>query len=133
LPSATISWLVDRLRKALNPSASTLGGIPAFDVDISHELYNKLLKPVAPGWRDARSLLFVAHGALGRLPLSVLVTQPTELAEGSGVLFSNYKKVPWLSRDQEDLARLYKLFNFSGIKTAMSRALIAERTFLLGR
>ena len=94
-----ISWLVDRLRKALNPSASTLGGIPAFDVDISHELYNKLLKPVAPGWRDARSLLFVAHGALGRLPLSVLVTQPTELAEGSGVLFSNYKKVPWLARE----------------------------------
>jgi CHAT domain-containing protein/ribosomal protein L17 len=99
LSKRKISWMVDRLRKALNPSASTLGDIPAFDVDISHDLYNKLLKPVAPSWQDAKSLLFVAHGALGKLPLSVLVTQPTELTKGSDVLFSNYKKVPWLARE----------------------------------
>ena len=93
-----IAEIVSRLRKALDPQATTLGDIPAFDVALSHRLYSLLLKPVRDGWKDAKRLLVVAHGGLGQLPFSVLVTAPTRLSGEKRPLFANYRAVPWLAR-----------------------------------
>ncbi len=90
----TVEWL----RSALEPNAMTLGDIPDFDLAVAHALYKQLLEPVKAGWRDADSLLVVAHGALGYLPLSLLPTGPAKLAPEEGALFANYRDVPWLVR-----------------------------------
>ena len=89
---------VNQLRRSLNPQAATLGGIPRFDVKLSNDLYKALLAPVAAGWKDAKSLLVVAHGPLGQLPFSVLVSKPHNLAADKAPLFSNYRGVPFLAR-----------------------------------
>ena len=86
------------LRSSLEPNAQTLGDIPDFDVAAAYGLYERLFKPVEAGWKDAKSLLVVAHGALGYLPPSVLPTAPVELGPESGALFSNHRDVPWLAR-----------------------------------
>jgi len=102
--AADLSWrdaasAVHRLRRALDPRARTLGEIPAYDLDLAHDLYNTLLAPVAEGWKQAGSLLIVADGALGYLPFGVLVTAPAELRADEAVLFASYRDVPWLARD----------------------------------
>ena len=86
------------LRASLEPNARTLGDIPDFDVAAAHDLYRLLLEPVKDGWQDANSLLVVADGALGYLPLSVLPTAATDLPPQGGALFANHRSVPWLVR-----------------------------------
>ena len=86
------------LRSSLEPNAQVLDDIPDFDVAEAYDLYERLLKPVEAGWKDAKSLLVVAHGPLGYLPPSILPTVPVELAPESGALFSNHRDVPWLAR-----------------------------------
>ena len=95
-----IGDMVAELRVALAPQAQALGDIPDFDVDLSNKLYRALLEPVRAGWKDAKSLIVVAHGALGQLPFSVLVTEPAELGPVTEPLFARYRDVPWLARAQ---------------------------------
>ncbi|MEE8296992.1 MAG: CHAT domain-containing protein, partial [Hyphomicrobium sp.] len=90
---------VMRLRSALNPEASTLAGIPQFDVNTAHHLYQRLLMPVASAWLEAETLLVIADGALAQIPLSLLVTSPTELGPERAPLFSRYREVAWLARE----------------------------------
>jgi CHAT domain-containing protein len=90
--------LVGLIRSSLEPNAKTLGEIPPFDVEMAYSLYEELFLPVADGWRDADSLLVVAHGPLGYLPLSLLPTKPVLLGEEGGALFSNHRRIPWLVR-----------------------------------
>src|SRR5262249_35669613 len=89
---------VATLRRALEPHARTVGDIPEFDLATAHRLYSALLEPVRSGWQDARSLLVVAHGPLGQLPLALLPTSPVTLPPESGMLFTNYRQVSWLAR-----------------------------------
>jgi CHAT domain-containing protein len=96
--ASAVEAAVAQLRKALDPSAKTLGEIPEFDLAAAHELYRALLEPVASGWRLAESLLVVPHGPLGQLPFSLLVTTPTSLPPERGALFSKYREVSWLVR-----------------------------------
>ena len=101
LDQRQVAAAVAGLRRALDPNATTLGDIPAFDVDGAHRLYVELLKPVESGWKGARNLLVVAHDALGQLPFSVLVTAPYRSspdAEGAA-LFASYRSVPFLVRE----------------------------------
>ncbi|MGH6663077.1 MAG: CHAT domain-containing protein, partial [Rhodospirillales bacterium] len=93
-----LSIKVAVLRSALQPNARTLGDIPEFDLKEAYGLYKALLEPVAAGWRDAKSLLVVAHGPLGHLPLSLLPTTLTGLGPEREPLFSNYRDAPWLAR-----------------------------------
>jgi CHAT domain-containing protein len=86
------------LRKALEPNAQTVGDIPAFDLKLAHELYALLLKPVEPGWKEAKSLIVVTNGALGLLPLSLLPTAPAAAPSEGEPLFAGYRAVPWLAR-----------------------------------
>ncbi|MBT8003114.1 MAG: CHAT domain-containing protein [Rhodospirillales bacterium] len=90
--------IVDLLRTSLDPQAQNISDIPEFNIAASHQLFKLLLEPVQAGWKNAKSLLIVPHGALGRLPFSVLVTAPAKMRANDGVLFSNYRHVPWLAR-----------------------------------
>jgi len=74
LASDNIKQIVDNLRKALDAEPRTLGDIPAFDVDLSYNLYKQLLKPVEVGWIGSDDLIIISSGPLGQLPFSILVT-----------------------------------------------------------
>ncbi|PYM97350.1 MAG: hypothetical protein DME08_10810 [Candidatus Rokuibacteriota bacterium] len=93
-----LSTAVTTLRKALEPNARTAGDIPAFDLALGHRLYAALLEPVASGWQGAETLLVVGHGPLGHLPFALLPTKAVPLGRAEGLLFANYRKVPWLAR-----------------------------------
>ena len=88
--------IVNHLRKALDSSPNTFGDIPAFDLAAAYKLYDLLLKPAESAWDSAKDLLVTIHGPLGQLPLSLLPTEPVMLANEKGLLFANYRKVPWL-------------------------------------
>jgi CHAT domain-containing protein len=89
---------VRRLRQALEPQATMVSDIPAFDLGLAYELYESLLKPVESAWRPAKSLIVVTNGALGELPLSLLPTAPAQLDLAAKLLFSGYRDVAWLAR-----------------------------------
>lgn len=97
ITSLELEAKVRKLREALDPQATTLSDIPAFDLRLAYELYSLLLKPVEEDWKPAKSLIMVTNGALGLLPLSLLPTAPTEIAD-SDPSFTAYKAVPWLAR-----------------------------------
>jgi len=94
-----------RLRQTLSPVPGTLGDIPDYDLNLAHELYTALLKPVAPAWQEAGDLIVVASAPLGTIPLAVLPTVPVSLVKNEKTLFAAYRKVPWLIR-QHALTRL---------------------------
>jgi CHAT domain-containing protein len=94
----SLDEVVTALRASLDPGASTLGTIPAFDVSRAHRLYAALLEPVAQGWRRADTLLIVAHGPLGQLPFGLLPTRAATLGAEHGPLFAHYRQVSWLIR-----------------------------------
>ncbi len=96
--AAALEQKVNRLRRALEPQAETLGDIPAFDLVLAHEMYQTLLQPVEAGWKSAKSLFVVTNGALGLLPLSLLPTAPATVDMKAAPLFDGYKTVPWLAR-----------------------------------
>jgi CHAT domain-containing protein len=98
--AAEIGASVKTLRLALDPNASTIGDIPAFDIGLANKLYAALLAPVASGWQNAGGLLVVPHRALGQLPFGLLVSEPTALRPDAAgqALFANYKSVPFLIR-----------------------------------
>jgi len=96
---AEMAGQVSHLRKALDPGVSTVDEIPPFDVKASFQLYQKILAPVHAGLQGKKVLLVVPHADLGQLPLSVLVTQDAPQPAASDVRFSNYKSIPWLTRE----------------------------------
>jgi CHAT domain-containing protein len=96
--SGDVESKVRKLREALEPNAAMIADIPPFDVALGHELYSLLLRPVEAGWKQSKSLIVVTNGALGLLPLSLLPTAPAQIDANEDVLFSSYRKVPWLAR-----------------------------------
>lgn len=126
--AAEIAARVWKLRQSLDPAATTLGEIPAFDLNTAHELYAALFKPVEAGWKAARSLLVVSDGALGFLPLSLLPTEPATLGADTETLFANYQSVPWLARTHA-LTRLPSVSSLSTLR-ALPRADPARRVFV---
>jgi TPR repeat protein len=72
---------VQSLRTALDPANVTAGGaLPAYPVNLSWDLYRRLLLPGAEVLETADHIYFIADGPLQSLPLSVLVVAP----EGTG-------------------------------------------------
>ncbi len=96
--SGDIESKIRKLREALEPQAAMISDIPPFDLKLGYELYELLLKPVESGWKPAKNLIVVTNGALGLLPLSLLPTAPSEVAQDEDPLFVGYRKVPWLAR-----------------------------------
>ena len=86
------------LRRSLRPNVRLLSEIPEFDLGIAYDLYNRLLRPVESGWKDAHSLLVVVRGPLDQIPLAVLPTEKVKPATDSTLRFDQYRQVPWLIR-----------------------------------
>src|SRR5581483_2311194 len=112
LPAAKVAEAVAKLRKALDPSEADVGQVPTYDFDTSHEIYRKLLAPVEAGWKSARELIVVPHGALAELPFSVLVTAPYKPVK-SALPFADHAAAPW--RDPAPREKLHRLRR-SGIR-----------------
>ncbi len=97
-PPQEVEARIRKLRESLEPNASTIAEIPAFDTTLGYELYTLLLKPVEAAWKPARNLIVATNGALGLLPLGALPVEPVASAADAGAAFANYRKVPWLAR-----------------------------------
>jgi CHAT domain-containing protein len=98
---AALAREVATLRAALDPQAASLEEVPAFDAARSHRLYAAILGPVEPVIAGARAVTMVPHGALGQLPMAVLVTKaPGTIVQRPGQpFFAEYRDVAWLVRD----------------------------------
>ncbi|MBS1190770.1 MAG: hypothetical protein H6R10_2562 [Rhodocyclaceae bacterium] len=100
LKRSEVETMVARLRSALDPGDVDYGSMPAFDGAVAHRLYQSLLATVAPGWAGAEHLIVAAGGPLGRLPFSVLPTEPppTVGRKAGAPRFAEYGDWPWLAR-----------------------------------
>lgn len=97
-PPQEVEDKIRKLRESLEPNATTINDIPAFDTALAYELYALLLKPVEAAWKPARSLIVATNGSLGLLPLGALPAEPVAAAKDAGAAFANYRKVAWLAR-----------------------------------
>lgn len=86
---------VRTLRDRLAPDGDGAGGLPQFPFDLAHELYLKLLAPVATGWQGAQELIVIPHGRLGQLPFGVLLTAPFK-AGPAKIPYAEMAAAPWL-------------------------------------
>ena len=122
MPQASLVESVARLRKALDPSDVDINKLPAFEYDTAYDLYRKLLAPVEPGWKGARELIIVSHGALSEIPLSVLVTTPFKPVKTSqsAVPFAEHAEAPWLLK-QAAISYLPSLSALSSLRTTASQ------------
>ena len=89
---------VGQVRGSLNPRATTLDEIPPFDLVAAHELYARLLAPLASTWRSHQHLVVVPHRFLDQLPFALFPTRPIAQPPASQPLFSEYREIPWLAR-----------------------------------
>lgn len=122
LPHASLVEIVARLRKALDPSDVDVNKLPTYDYDTAYDLYRKLLAPVEPGWKGARELIIVSHGALSELPLSVLVTTPFKPVKTSqsAIPFAEHAEAPWLLK-QAAISYLPSLSALSSLRTTATQ------------
>jgi len=89
---------VVKLRRSVDSNAMVLGDIPDYDTSLAYQLYDRIIKPVESGLKDATDILAVVRGPLSQLPLATLPTAPVPLAPDGNLLFSKYRDVPWLIR-----------------------------------
>ena len=129
ITSAQVAKTVETLRRALDPSATSVDEIPAFNVEMAARLYQDLFKPVEASWKGASNLLVVPHGALGALPLGLLPTTLGAAPAKTAVPFEEYKRVPWLVRQMA----LTQLPSISALTTLRrTPAPTGERRLFLG-
>ncbi len=93
--SAEDLWdAVAELRSGLS-RVEVLEDLPAFDTQLAHELYTKLLGPSEPFLGGVRHVFVVPDGALQSLPLGVLVS---EEPQGEFEDLTEYSQTQWLAR-----------------------------------
>ncbi|MGA3398464.1 MAG: CHAT domain-containing protein [Acetobacteraceae bacterium] len=110
--AAAVGDLVRRVRAGIE---LTTAGVPRFDTDAAHALYDAVLAPVAPRLAGAKALVLAPSGALLSLPFAVLLTGP-----GDSVRLA---EAPWLIRDFT-IAHVPSAANFVALRriAATSRA-----------
>ena len=92
--------MVSQLRKSLDAGVATIDDIPAYDVTLSHQLYQSILAPVHSALQGKKVMLAVPHAELGQLPLALLTTQPdNQKYKSKGGDFTEYRKASWLIKD----------------------------------
>ncbi|QIQ86393.1 CHAT domain-containing tetratricopeptide repeat protein [Erythrobacter sp.] len=75
-----VQSIVEELRAGLSVDGS--GRLGYFDMALSHELYTRLIEPVAHAMDGQTHLYYIAHGSLSTLPPAVLLTEaPPEGAD----------------------------------------------------
>ena len=114
--SKQIGSRVQDMRRSLDLDCDKLGEIPEFDLKLSYWFYKTFLEPVKASWSGKKDLLIIADGPLGSLPFSVLTTQPHTLSNNLDLLFSEYRKAPWLVR-QVSLTRLPSVSALIGLRS----------------
>ncbi len=88
---------IKKIRTYLSPDLiSQTHKFRDFNVELSHDLYKKLLEPVRDVWNSSKEILVVPDGPIGQLPFATLVTTPDPLPQNSGLLFSNHTQIDWL-------------------------------------
>jgi len=88
--------LVYEIKKSIVPNSNLLGDLPAYNFSKAYELYSLLLKPIENKLTGSKHITFVTSGPLGQIPFSILITEPFQLEKQEEVLFSAYRKAPWL-------------------------------------
>ena len=99
-----VGVLVRRVRASIEP---TEAGVPRFDTDAAHALYQDVLAPVAPQLSGVKALVVAPSGPLLSLPFAVLLTAPADpgrLAEAH-----------WLIRDMT-IAHVPSAANFVALR-----------------
>ena len=66
---------IDALRLAVDFGDGNPNRMRAFDLARAHKLYRTYFEPDEALWKDAQVLNVIAHGALGQIPFSLLVTE----------------------------------------------------------
>ncbi len=140
--TAELEDLVRALRCNLDPvecgenaAVQTRGGATAkgagdgewigaeFDRNIAHELYLKLIAPVADAldseydFQKVKRLYVVTSGAISALPLSLLVTEPPS-DDGYSTTGNVLLETPWLS-DRYEIAYLPSISDLAGSAGAL--------------
>jgi CHAT domain-containing protein/tetratricopeptide (TPR) repeat protein len=92
--SKTVSAAVASLRASTDiAKAASASDLPLFDVAVAHDLYNRVLAPLEPHLKGARTVFIASDGALARLPLGLLVTRPSDDPDP----FTRYRRSHWLA------------------------------------
>lgn len=101
----TWGWLersVQSLRHTLDTedlkkNISNPGGL--MDLGLSYEIYNKLLAPLEPVFKEKTHLLIVPSGPLTSLPFQVLVSRQPDIMKPSLGELGTYRDAHWLILD----------------------------------
>ncbi len=118
--TAAVGDLVRRVRAGIE---LTTAGVPRFDTDAAHALYQAVLAPVAPRLAGARALVVAPSGALLSLPFAVLLTGPGDPAR--------LGEAPWLIRDFT-IAHVPSAANFVALRRIAATSRAAQPWFGFG-
>ncbi len=86
------------LRDSMEVGAGGLKSLLDFDNATAHRIYRDLMAPLESNWSSAKHLIFVSDNALSTLPMGMLLTKPATQTDANGLLFSGFKRLPWLLR-----------------------------------
>ena len=98
---------VDALRETISTVENGQRTTYAFDVGLSHQLYNELLKPFEADVTGVTHLIFEPDGAMLRLPANLLVTDQAsvsayqERAAAGGDAEFDFRGIKWFGRDRD--------------------------------
>ena len=122
---------ISKLREALEPQAAMIGDIPAFDLPLAYDLFERLLKPVQQSWLTARNIVVSMNGSLGLLPLSLLPTAPAKIAVDEQTLFASYRDVAWLARTHT-VAIVPSVASLPALRSISTRLVQREKLIAFG-
>lgn len=91
---------VRQLRESLDPAGlETVDDLKPFDVALSRELYDLLIKPAeGVGVLAAKHLVIIPDGPLTALPFEVLIGSGGSEAPDTNPTIEEYRDLPWLGR-----------------------------------
>jgi CHAT domain-containing protein len=88
--SAEIDKRVLTLRKNLDIGALLPTALAGFEAAPFHEIYNEIIKPVAPALKGAHTLIVAAHGSLATIPFSTFLAAPSQDLQSASWLVRDY-------------------------------------------
>jgi len=114
---------VRELRRAVDLGGGNPARLRPFDLGRAHKLYRAFFETDEALWKEAQVLNVIPHGALGQLPLGLLVTAAAP-AGGEGA----YRDAPWLIR-KVAIAQLPSASAFTALRRAPASK-VARQPFI---
>jgi len=118
---------VDALRDTISAEENGKRVTYAFDVGLSHQMYNELFAPFAPEIASAKHLIFEPDGAMLRLPANLLVMDQASVdaykqrAGAGGDAEFDFRGIRWLGRDR-DISTSVSPRSFAQLRSARPSA-----------